>query len=300
MSLNDIKHLAVETIYLVPDASEGQRCYLWCDDPAPGEGMDASEAVEYVRKDVHEAIIAKQAKAAIRGMDAAKKVAGSNLEQAKRLHAESSPEALESEREANARLTELVTQLERDRDDYRADEELQLALLRSIQEERDALARMQKFVLIFSASCRMADTDDCIEWQGNKDAKGYGRIHGAGGTVKAHRLAYCLHTQCTLESVSGDVIRHTCDNPGCVNPRHLLIGSNLDNIADRVERDRSAKGEGNGWAKLTSEDVAQIKAFYQKGVRGRGAVSTAKRFNVCHSTVQRIISGERWAHHEDA
>lgn len=105
MSTNDIKHIAAETIYLVPDASEGQRCYLWCDDPAPGLDMDPSESVEYLRKDVHDAIIAKQANAAKQGMDAAKKVACSRLEQAKRLNAESGPAALESEREANARLT---------------------------------------------------------------------------------------------------------------------------------------------------------------------------------------------------
>lgn len=59
MDIKDIQHLAVERIYLVPDASEGQLGYVWCDDPAPGEGMDASEAVEYVRKDVHNAAIAK-------------------------------------------------------------------------------------------------------------------------------------------------------------------------------------------------------------------------------------------------
>tara|TARA_R100001039_G_C1851908_1_gene112606 strand:- start:1847 stop:2458 length:612 start_codon:yes stop_codon:yes gene_type:complete len=121
MSTNDIKHLAAETIYLVPDASEGQLCYLWCDDPAPGLDMEPSEAVEYLRKDVHDAIIAKQANAAKQGMDAAKKVASSNLEQAKRLHAESNPAALESEREANARLT---------------------AELEKVQAERDALAAL--------------------------------------------------------------------------------------------------------------------------------------------------------------
>lgn len=59
MDINDIKHLAVERIFLVPDASEGQLGYVWCDDPAPGVGMDAIEAVEYVRKDVHEARIAE-------------------------------------------------------------------------------------------------------------------------------------------------------------------------------------------------------------------------------------------------
>lgn len=59
MSVNDIKHLAAETIYLVPDASEGQLCYLWCDDPAPGMNMDPAEAVEYLRKDVHESRVAE-------------------------------------------------------------------------------------------------------------------------------------------------------------------------------------------------------------------------------------------------
>lgn len=59
MNVKDIKHLAVERIYLVPDTSEGQLGYVWCDDPAPGEGMVASEAVEYVRKDVHDAAIAE-------------------------------------------------------------------------------------------------------------------------------------------------------------------------------------------------------------------------------------------------
>lgn len=59
MDINDIEHPAVERIFLIPDASEGQLGYVWCDDPAPGEGMDASEAVEYVRKDVHDAAIAE-------------------------------------------------------------------------------------------------------------------------------------------------------------------------------------------------------------------------------------------------
>lgn len=129
MSTTDIKHLAVETIYLVPDSSEGQRCYLWCDDPAPGLDMDPSESVEYLRKDVHDAIIAKQASAAKQGMDAAKRVAGSNLEQAKRLHAERSPEALESEREANAKLTNMVADLEHERDALAAHVERQSELL---------------------------------------------------------------------------------------------------------------------------------------------------------------------------
>ncbi|SNY95517.1 hypothetical protein SAMN04488142_0017 [Halomonas sp. hl-4] len=116
MDINDIKHLATERIYLIPDSSEGQLGYVWCDDPAPGFDMDPSEAVEYVRKDVHDDIIKRQASSAKIGMNAAKAVAGSYLEQAKRMYAECSPEALESEREANAQLTERIAQLEQERD----------------------------------------------------------------------------------------------------------------------------------------------------------------------------------------
>lgn len=59
MDINDIREQAIERIYLIPDTSEGQLGYVWCDDPAPGEGMDPAEAVEYVRKDVHDAAIAE-------------------------------------------------------------------------------------------------------------------------------------------------------------------------------------------------------------------------------------------------
>lgn len=140
MGINDIKRLAVERIYLVPDASEGQLSYLWCDDPAPSQGMDPAEAVEYVRKDVHEAIVKRQASAAKAGMDAAKRH-GSHMEsEAKRLHAECNPEALESERETNAKLTELVAELERERDMHKAAEEVQIALRQKLEEREAALA----------------------------------------------------------------------------------------------------------------------------------------------------------------
>nr|WP_289114040.1 hypothetical protein [uncultured Halomonas sp.] len=84
--------------------------------------------------------LTRQAKAAQQGMDAAKAVASSELEQAKRLYAECSPEALESEREANAKLTELVAELERERDAYRAAEEHQIALRQKMEEREAALA----------------------------------------------------------------------------------------------------------------------------------------------------------------
>lgn len=143
MDVNEIQELAIERIWLIPDADFG---LVWSDDPAPAHGCIASEAVEYVRKDVHEAIIARQAKAAISGMDAAKAVASSNLEHASRLRAESSPGPLESEWAANALLTEQVAKLEAHiaalQDDigiHRAAEEMQIALRENAEQERDVL-----------------------------------------------------------------------------------------------------------------------------------------------------------------
>lgn len=163
MDINDIKHLAVERIYLIPDTSEGQLGYCWCDDPAPSEGMVVSEAVEYVRKDVHDAIIKRQASSARMGMNAAKEH-GSHMEAAaKRLHAECNPEALESERAANALLTERITQLEADCAAHKAAEEVQIALREKAEEREQVLAahveRIKEGVLELESLCFLEDSD---------------------------------------------------------------------------------------------------------------------------------------------
>jgi len=98
-----------ETIYLIPDSEHG---HLWCDDPAPGLGMDPEDAIEYRRADVVDATLAKQAKAARNGMDAARSASTQEMKEAQRLRDESKPELLESERQANAQLTAQVEYLE--------------------------------------------------------------------------------------------------------------------------------------------------------------------------------------------
>jgi hypothetical protein len=134
MNIEQMREQAVETIYLIPGEYNGEACMVWVDDPAPGEDCDESEAVEYVRKDVHEAIIKRQANSAIMGMNAAKEH-GSHMEAAaKRLHAECNPEALESERAANALLTERIAQLEADCAAHKAAEETQIALRQKADE----------------------------------------------------------------------------------------------------------------------------------------------------------------------
>jgi hypothetical protein len=90
---------------------------------------------------------------------------------------------------------------------------------------------------------RVAKGDDCWEWQGPRNARGYGYGSVRSKTTFAHRIAW--------EIVNGPipkgmVVRHSCDNPPCVNPAHLLLGLPRDNSADMVARGRAARGPANG------------------------------------------------------
>lgn len=131
----------------------------------------------------------------------------------------------------------------------------------------------------------------CWEWTSTK-SHGYGvlRVGGrAGKTFLAHRLSY--------ESANGPILPelkvcHHCDNPGCINPRHLFVGTQTDNMADMAAKGRNAKvvGEDSGRAKLTEIDVWAIRA-------ARGTLrSLAKQYGVSHVQILKIRSGESWAH----
>ena len=101
-----------EIIYLIPGEYDGEQGMVWCDCAAPDQYCDPDEAVKYVRADIHESALKRQGNAAKMGMDAAKKSAIWLEENAKRLLAESNPAAIESERSANAELTEEIANLE--------------------------------------------------------------------------------------------------------------------------------------------------------------------------------------------
>ena len=95
----------------------------------------------------------------------------------------------------------------------------------------------------------------CIECDAGCDGYGYPCVTVDGVTNRAHRYAYRTYRG---EIPPGAVMRHICDNKKCVNPFHLVLGTHSDNVADRVKRNRSARGEGNGRSKLTDIDVIEI------------------------------------------
>lgn len=131
----------------------------------------------------------------------------------------------------------------------------------------------------------------CWDWQGLKDVNGYGVLKDNGKRVRAHRFSYEFNVG---KIPAGAIVMHTCDNPACTNPNHLVVGTPALNAADRTEKCRggSRKGEANGRAKLTTDKVQQIKSLFRSGMytkRGLGEM-----FGVSDSAVFNIVSGKAW------
>ena len=135
----------------------------------------------------------------------------------------------------------------------------------------------------------------CWEWSGGKSGSGYGYIGFRGRLWRAHRVAWVLTNGEILE---GMFICHTCDNPPCINPSHLWVGSCADNNADCMSKGRAAYGASpqggidNGNAKLTAEDVLAIRAIGST----RTAKEVAVQYGVSESNIFMIRHRETWRH----
>lgn len=136
------------------------------------------------------------------------------------------------------------------------------------------------------AKTRVAE-NGCHEWQGyTMKLQGYGQIGFNGKVLYTHRVAWLL-----AHSDPGDQhVLHECDNRRCVNPEHLFLGSIEDNIADMVAKGRQARGERNGHAKLTEEDVRAIRASSEP------YRVLARRYGVCLATLSMVKTGKNWRH----
>lgn len=131
-------------------------------------------------------------------------------------------------------------------------------------------------------------TAACWLWTGSKLKGGYGQFL-AFGQIQAHRVSWVLHNG---EIPKGLSICHTCDNPSCVNPKHLWLGTTKQNLRDAMKKGRIFYGEKNGANKLRDEDVIKIREKYSRG-RAR---SLATEFNVSIHTIYNIVRRDSWGH----
>jgi hypothetical protein len=100
--------------------------------------------------------------------------------------------------------------------------------------------------------------------------------------LDAHRYSYEIHRG---PIPAGQIVRHTCDNPGCVNPAHLLLGTQRDNIQDRVRRGRN--GIPGAKRKLSPENIERVRLLAKDGVYQR---DIAAMFGVCQRTINKIVN----------
>ncbi len=134
----------------------------------------------------------------------------------------------------------------------------------------------------------------CWLWTAGADEDGYGKFVPAHHEqVRAHRFSWMLRFGPIPD---GLMVLHNCpdgDNPRCVNPAHLWLGTNADNQKDRLAKGRSSYGERQGAHKLTADAVAQIRA---ECAGGATKISLARKHGVSPSNIRRIVAGETWRH----
>lgn len=135
-------------------------------------------------------------------------------------------------------------------------------------------------------------SEQCWTWPGHLDEDGYGSLKHEKRPYRAHRVSWAIHSG--RMPCADEVVRHTCDNPPCVNPAHLLVGTVTDNNRDTVQRERrkDQRGEGHPNAKLTEIQVMEIREL-------AGTISERKlalKYGVSAPTISDVVTQRTWAH----
>lgn len=154
----------------------------------------------------------------------------------------------------------------------------------------------------FWSKVAKGDPRECWLWIAGRFSFGYGAFWLRRKLVKSHRVAWSIANRRAVPD--GLFVCHSCDVPACCNPAHLWIGTNQDNTADKVAKNRQAtgdlvpaetraRGERQHLARLTEDAVRMIRA---ECFRGRSGASVARELGVDQSTVRRVVRGETWRH----
>lgn len=131
--------------------------------------------------------------------------------------------------------------------------------------------------------------DPCWVWVGNRLIHGYGKLTSIG---LAHRFSYTIHHG---EIPPNREVIHECDNPTCVNPSHLSVGTHQENISDMMEKDRhECNGEANWSSILTDNQIEYIRKRYKRYSHKDGCGAIARELGVATVTVWKVVKRITW------
>lgn len=163
---------------------------------------------------------------------------------------------------------------------------------RTIEHNKIYWQRFKTFEERFWEKVDRRGPDECWNWLGSKNGKGYGSFYANGKMNKAHVISYEMNVGPIHD---GLFVCHKCDNPPCVNPNHLFLGTNQDNIKDMFAKGRfpDHKGENHPGAKLTEHDVLEIRRLRESGYSMN---KLAKMFSVDVTNINLIVKRRHWVH----
>lgn len=133
--------------------------------------------------------------------------------------------------------------------------------------------------------------ENCWLWKGDINRNGYGRLQFNNKRLLAHRVSYEIHKETLQNNL---YVCHTCDNPKCVNPSHLFLGTQKDNMADCAKKMRHTYGSNVKHAILNEKQIEEIRSdYFSKKLNQR---MLAEKYGVSRGHIGLIIQSKRWPH----